>query len=124
MKNAARAPMPFEDILDGGVNIKKGQWRAALLYAGSLLQDHGLEYECRPREHLMVKAAVKFWKLLFAGNDIAFYKELADRMDGKPAQAVHVGDANGEPIPYQIIRFADLPLAGSQDDASPKRLDS
>ena len=59
-----------------------------------------------------------------ATGDKDYIKELLDRLDGKAAQAVHIGDANGDPVTLQIIRFADLPLIGEQTDAGPKRLDS
>jgi hypothetical protein len=107
-----------------GLEIKKGKWRLALLQAGVELELHGMDYTPPNNERILVKAAIAFWQALFKTGDIAFFKELGDRMDGKSAQAVHIGDADGNVIPYQIIRFADLPLAGEQSDASTKRLDS
>ena len=106
------------------LEIKKGKWRLALLQAGIELELHGMDYAPPKNENILVKAAIKFWQCLFASGDLGFFKELGDRMDGKAAQAVNIGDANGEVAPYQIIRFADIPLAGEQSDAGPKRLDS
>ena len=59
-----------------------------------------------------------------ATGDKDYIKELLDRLDGKAPQALEVGDPNGNPVPYQIIRFADMPIAGEHSDAGPKRLDS
>ncbi len=109
------------------LEIKKGKWRLALLQAGLELEKHGLEYEPPKNENILVKAAISFWKELFKTRDISFFKELGDRMDGKAPQAVNIGDANGDPIAVNLIRFADLPLVGESTTSASqptKRLDS
>lgn len=50
------------------------------------------------------QAAEKLLDAAAAGEDWAI-KELGDRLDGKPAQAV-VG-ADGGPVVVQVVRFAD-----------------
>ena len=77
------------------LEIKKGKWRLALLKAGEELEKHGMDYEVPNNANILVKAAVRFWQALFNTSDIAFFKELGDRMDGKAAQEVTLkGDAD------------------------------
>jgi|HubBroStandDraft_1064217.scaffolds.fasta_scaffold18336_6 hypothetical protein len=110
-----------------GLTYKKGQWRNALMRAGEWIEKYGIDGE--PPKGIIDQLAWRFLQnCLAASNKVEWFKELADRLDGKAEQAVSIGDPDGNPITYQIIRFADLPsnlpLVGTQDDASPKRLDS
>lgn len=50
-----------------------------------------------------------------------------DRLDGKSPQAIHLGDADGEKLAINIVRFSDLPLVGESTTVASqpaKRLDS
>lgn len=42
-------------------------------------------------------------------GDVSALKEIGDRLDGKPAQAVALTDADGGPLTVQVVRFADDP---------------
>ena len=43
-----------------------------------------------------------------AAGDVASFKEIADRLDGKPAQQVQLGgDGSGDPVVVEVVRFAD-----------------
>lgn len=43
------------------------------------------------------EAAFEFVAKLMADKDIGFFRELGDRLDGKPAQAI-IGDSGADPI--------------------------
>ena len=40
-------------------------------------------------------------------GDIAALKEIGDRLDGKPAQAVEVAGAGGGALVVEVVRFSD-----------------
>lgn len=78
-------------------NIKKGEWRKALILMAERImserQDDGAE---KPGHHPEPKnpiwrAAYKFLKCCESG-DVNFIKELANRLDGLPAQSITVDD--------------------------------
>lgn len=48
-------------------------------------------------------AADEFVSLLFAAKDLGYFKELGDRMDGKPAQALALTGEEGGPVQFEKI---------------------
>lgn len=97
MSDKPVAPMTLKELEKAipSLEIKKGKWRLALLKAGEELEKHGMEYEPPKNENILVKAGIRFWQQLFKTNDIAWFKELGDRMDGKAPQAVALTDNEG-----------------------------
>lgn len=80
-----------------------------------------------PRPKNPIERALYEFLLNCQTGEIAYVKELLDRMDGKAIQAVNLGDADGEKLAVNIVRFSDLPLVGEGStiaSQSPKRLDS
>jgi len=129
MKEQVAAPMTLKELESKypKIEIRKGKWRYYLMMAGEELEKHGMDYEPPKNANILLKAGILFWQKLFQTGDIVWFKELADRMDGKAPQAVHIGDADGEKLSVSIIRFSDLPLAGESSTVAyhpPKRLDS
>lgn len=58
-------------------------------------------------EDALIPLAEKILEQAKAG-DIASFKEIADRLDGKPSQQVQIGgDGSGEPVVVEVVRFAD-----------------
>ncbi len=109
---------------DRGIKAGRGRW---LLFA---MADR-IERETGDGPHPLPKnpierAIYRFLKACESG-EIAYMKELFDRLDGKAPQALNIGDADGEKLAVQIVRFSDLPLVGegtTSADPTPKRLDS
>lgn len=56
--------------------------------------------------------AHEFVKKIYADKDIAFFREIGDRLDGKPAQTVDVGNKDGEEF-KTVSRIELVPLAGN-----------
>ena len=77
------------------LGASKGRWRFALLKACERIEDEDGVEGPEPKP-VIDKLAYRFIKACLNKGDIAFYKELGDRLDGKPAQAVELGDANGK----------------------------
>lgn len=78
-------------------NIKKGEWRKALILMAERImserQDDGTEktgHHPEPKNPIW-RAAYKFLKCCESG-DVNFIKELANRLDGLPAQSITVDD--------------------------------
>jgi hypothetical protein len=84
----------------GNNNAKKGnEWRDAIQYAVKAYEADGIE-----RGSALKAIAKKVIGMALEG-DIQAVKEIGDRLDGKPVQAVTGGD--GGPLTVQILRFAD-----------------
>lgn len=83
----------------GNNNAKKGtEWRDAINYA--LKNYEGSDIE---RGQALKAIAKKVIGMALEG-DIQAVKEIGDRLDGKPVQAVTGGD--GGPLTVEIVRFA------------------
>lgn len=70
-------------------------WIAALNRA--IAQDDGKK----------LRSAAEKLLALAADGDVAALKELGDRLDGKPAQAITGVD--GGPLTIELVKFADTP---------------
>ena len=49
-------------------------------------------------------AADLFVSTLFADKDLGYFKELGDRTDGKPSQAIDLGSDPDRPVVQKVIR--------------------
>lgn len=49
-------------------------------------------------------AADEFVAQIFADKDLGYFKELGDRLDGKPSQAVDLGSDPDRPVVQKVIR--------------------
>ena len=89
----------------GNQNAAKGrQWRDAINRALSAWPEKAASLEC---SRGITEAAYEFVAKLMAEKDIGFFRELGDRLDGKPAQAI-VGDADADPVQVQaVVRFVE-----------------
>ena len=66
---------------------------------------HAIDRACAQEDGKRLrKAAEKLLDAAAAGEDWAI-KELGDRLDGKPAQAITGSD--GGPLTVQVVKFAD-----------------
>lgn len=86
----------------GNNNAGKGKsWAGALRAA--LAQYENKEAKIRKGQALRKVAEVVVQKALMGDKDAV--KEIGDRLDGKPAQAIT--GADGGPLTVEIVRFAD-----------------
>ena len=115
----------IRDLIDNfpSAQLAKGRVRFLLVAIAKMIEE---EAEPGPHKELKNPIELGIYKFLkkCGDGDLECLKVLFDRLDGKAPQALEVGDPNGNPVPYQIIRFADMPIAGEHSDAGPKRLDS
>lgn len=87
----------------GNQNAAKAKvWRDAI--------NRALEYwpevpPCLSVNRGITEAAHEFVRTMMEGKDIAFFRELGDRLDGKPAQAI-TGDAEADPV--QVVGRIEL----------------
>ena len=98
-------PMTHRQIqkMKPDIEVSKGKWRFYLMMAGEELGKQGMEWEPPKNANILLKAAVLFWQKLFKEGDIAFFKELADRMDGKAPQAIALTDNDGNQVALERV---------------------
>ena len=98
--------MPFQP--GNQLGKKYGLWRAALDRA--IVQEDGKR----------LRAAAEKLLDMAAEGDLGAIKELGDRIDGKPAQAVIMsGDEDAAPVQVRaVIEFVGREVATSDDDDS------
>jgi hypothetical protein len=99
----------------GNQNAAKAkQWSAAIERALDRLGDPTINpdvpIERSPRMKAYDMLADKFVAGV-NGADLAYFREFGDRMDGKPAQTVDLGNKDGEPFALQKIErvIVDVP---------------
>jgi len=74
--------------------LPKGRWRLALATAAHRIEREEGEGPHPKPKNAIERAAYEFLCKCMSG-DVAYVKELADRLDGKAAQAVNIGDSEG-----------------------------
>ncbi len=90
-------PAPF-----GNQNAAKAKrWEAAICRALSSWPNPPDNTDCSALIQGLNLAAHEFVRSLHAERDIAFFRELGDRLDGKPAQAITGED--GGAVKFEVI---------------------
>lgn len=85
---------------------KSKRWEAALERAYAAWPNEPDSTGCTPFMIGLNKAAHNFVKRTMAADaDLGFFKETADRFDGKAVQAITGGD--GGPLTINLVQFAD-----------------
>lgn len=80
----------------GNQNARKAKiWRDAIERALDHWPEKAPSVESRRGLH---DAAYAFVAKMMESSDLGFFKELGDRMDGKPAQAIVGGDEDDSPV--------------------------
>lgn len=86
----------------GNQNAAKAKrWEAAICRALAAWPNPPDSTDCNDFMRGINEAAYKFVANTMAANEVGFYRELGDRLDGKPAQAI-VGDADAEPVRISV----------------------
>jgi hypothetical protein len=93
----------------GNQNAAKAkQWSAAIERALERMGDPSVDpdqpVERTPKMKALDTLADQFVAKIAADQDLGFYKEFADRLDGKPAQAI-IGDPEN---PLQTVQRIEL----------------
>ena len=98
----------------GNQNAAKAkQWAAAIERALERMGDPSVNpdepVERSPRMKALDQLAEKFITSCNVG-DLGFFKELGDRLDGKPMQSTEVSGPDGKEIPHSMtVSFVDVP---------------
>lgn len=93
----------------GNKNATKNKpWAQALAHVAERWPEPPETDECTQLMRGLRLAAFEFWKNTMTARDIGFFKEAADRFDGKPAQTIQGGEEGSQPIAIQIVRFTDV----------------
>ena len=93
------APNTIKELeaMNKKLHVKRGKWRLALLKACERIEDEDGVPGPEPKP-VLDRLAYRFIRDCLERRDIAYYRELGDRLDGKPPQALAVEGENGEPI--------------------------
>lgn len=77
--------------------IKRGKWRVALFKACERIEAEDGVPGPEPKA-IIDKLAYRFVQKVLHAETVDWYRELADRLDGKPPQAVFAQGADGEKL--------------------------
>jgi hypothetical protein len=93
------APLTVKELqaTHKSLTVKRGQWRIALLKACERIEDEDGVPGPEPKP-ILDRLAYRFIRDCLEKRDLGYYKELGDRLDGKPPQALSVEGENGETI--------------------------
>ena len=114
------APLTAAELtLKKGYTYKRGEWRNALMRAVERIEaEDGVDGpEPKP---VLDRIAYKFVKLCLAAGheELGFFKELGDRLDGKAPQAIIPQNSDGSPLVVQVVKLSDFAGIASADDSN------
>lgn len=90
---------------EGNQNAAKGRaWRDAINRALRYYPERGVSLEVNKG---IDEAAYKFVNNMMTKEDLGFFKEFGDRIDGKPAQAITGGDDDDQPLKVNLVQFGN-----------------
>lgn len=88
-------------------NANSGQRKDKLIREALMLAANRVHDDDPEGRRKLTIAAAKVVELA-VGGDLAAFKELADRLDGKPMQSTEISGPDGDPIPVGVkVSYVD-----------------